>query len=70
MRLIDVDEMMDDINRSIEALTKVGIVCDGDFLWGKLNDAIYNASTITTKEVKYFDEEEKVWKTGEVIVDA
>ena len=25
--------------------------------------------TITTKQIKYFDEDEKVWKTGEVIVD-
>lgn len=27
------------------------------------------APTIETKEVKYFDEDEKVWKIGRVIVD-
>lgn len=30
---------------------------------------IWNAPTIKTKQVKYFDEDEKVWKTGSVIVD-
>lgn len=24
----------------------IGIMVDGEYLWGKLNDAIYNASTI------------------------
>jgi len=27
------------------------------------------ASSIETKQIKYFDEDEKVWKIGEVIVD-
>ena len=31
--------------------------------------AIEEAPTIKTKQVKYFDEDEKVWKIGEVIVD-
>lgn len=31
----------------------------------KLNDA----PTIRTKQIKYFDEDEKIWKIGEVIVD-
>lgn len=30
---------------------------------------IEDAPTIQTKEVKYFDEEEKVWKIGSVIVE-
>lgn len=30
---------------------------------------IENQTTIQTKEVKYFDEEEKVWKIGSVIVE-
>ena len=30
---------------------------------------IDSAPTIKTKQIKYFDEEEKVWKTGSVIVD-
>ena len=30
---------------------------------------IDNAPTIKTKRIKYYDEEENVWKIGEVIVD-
>lgn len=32
-------------------------------------DAIEDAPSIKTKEVKYFDEDEKVWKIGSVIAD-
>lgn len=32
-------------------------------------NTINDVPTITTKEVKYFDEEEKVWKIGSVIVN-
>ena len=32
-------------------------------------NTINDVPTITTKEVKYFDEDEKVWKIGSVIVD-
>ena len=32
-------------------------------------DALRMAKRVTTKEVKYFDEDEKVWKIGRVIVD-
>ena len=28
------------------------------------------APTIITKEIKYFDDDEKIWKIGRVIVDA
>ena len=31
-------------------------------------EALDSAPTIKTKQVKYFDEDEKVWKIGEVIV--
>lgn len=31
--------------------------------------AIAHAPSIETKQIKYYDEEEKVWKTGSVIVD-
>ena len=36
---------------------------------GSLRACVDDAPTIKTKEVKYYDEDEKVWKTGEVIVD-
>lgn len=45
-RLGDLDAVMDDINRSIEGMTNIGIMVDGEYLWGKLNDAIYNTTTI------------------------
>ena len=32
-------------------------------------EIIKNAPTIKTKEVKYYDEDESVWKIGSVIVD-
>lgn len=35
----------------------------------KVIDAIDETPTIKTKEVKYYDENEKVWKIGSVIVD-
>ncbi len=69
MRIIDADAFMQDINNSIEAMTEVGIMVDGEYLWGKMNDALENAPTIKTKQIKYFDEEENVWKVGSVIVD-
>ena len=31
---------------------------------------LYSSPTIKTKQVKYFDEDEKVWKIGEVIVNS
>ena len=30
---------------------------------------IEHAPTIITKEIKYFDDDEKIWKIGRVIVD-
>ena len=43
---------------------------------GKRNDVVIdcrilieNQTTIATKEIKYFDEDESVWKIGRVIVD-
>lgn len=30
---------------------------------------VVNAPTIETKQIKYFDEDEKVWKIGSVIID-
>lgn len=35
----------------------------------KIQMLIADAPTIETKQIKYFDEEEKVWKIGSVIVE-
>ena len=51
-RIGDLDAVMDDINRSINEMTNIGIAIDGEYLWGKLNDAIDNAETIIPAESK------------------
>lgn len=35
----------------------------------QVHEIIDSAPTIKTKQIKYFDEDENVWKTGRVIVD-
>ena len=45
-RLIYADDIMNDIKNDINEMTNIGIGVDGQYLWGKLNDAIYNAPTI------------------------
>ena len=42
---------------------------DGFAVMGVTEEDIDLAPTIKTKQVKYYDEDEKVWKIGEVIVD-
>jgi hypothetical protein len=49
-RLVDADEIMNDICNSINQMTKIGIAVDGNYLWGKLNDALDNAPTIIEAE--------------------
>lgn len=51
-RIGDLDAVMDDINQSIKEMTNIGIAIDGEYLWGKLNDAIDNAETIIPAESK------------------
>lgn len=50
MRLIDADALLKDINDSLDEMTNIGIVVDGDWLWAKLYDAIENASIIESKQ--------------------
>lgn len=35
----------------------------------QVREIIENAMTIETKQIKYYDEEENVWKIGSVIVE-
>ena len=66
MRIIDADALCEDLKKcryfgDVELLpSEINAITD------YIND---NAPTIATKQIKYFDEDEKVWKTGEVIVD-
>lgn len=46
MRTIDADALYKDICDSINEMTKIGIMVDGEWLWAKLNDALENAPTI------------------------
>lgn len=59
MRMIDTD--------LLECDTEWSDYEDGFTAYSRVQ--IENAPTITTKQVKYYDEEEKIWKIGEVIVD-
>ena len=72
MRLIDADEFERclqnyrpyvDSGRFNAIQTEVNQVLDC------IEYEIEDAPTIKTKQIKYYDEDEKVWKTGEVIVD-
>ena len=67
MRIIDADTLIENIRNTAD-------------LGGWIGSAVYHikkvaikyiddAPSIKTKEVKYFDEDEKVWKIGEVIVE-
>ena len=57
MRIIDADKLYAYITNQVG-----GVDCNV-----LLDEEI--APTIETKQVKYFDEDEKVWKIGSVIVD-
>ena len=57
MRLIDADKLYTYTTNQVG-----GVDC-----YVLLDEEI--APTIKTKQIKYFDEDENVWKTGSVIVD-
>lgn len=52
MRLIDADALMNDICESLNQMTNIGIGVDGEWLWGKLNDALDNAPTIEPQRMR------------------
>lgn len=59
MRIIDADKLnIYDVSPA-----------DGFVVMGVTEEDIYLAPTIKTKQIKYYDEDEQVWKIGEVIVD-
>ena len=49
-RLIDADEFFKDICNSLNEMTAIGIAVDGEWMWGKLNDALENAPTVIEVE--------------------
>ena len=50
-KLISANKLKDYINNSINAMTKVGVAVDGEYLWGLINDAIENAPAIDTVDL-------------------
>lgn len=60
MRIIDADD-------AIKKYAHYGI----DHVWDAtdLEEILNEMPTIKTKEVKYYDEDDSVWKIGRVIVD-
>ncbi len=61
MRIIDADALID---------MSIPVLCGGgNEEMAVLVEDIDSAHTINTKEIKYFDEDDSVWKIGRVIVD-
>ena len=69
MRLIDADELIVDLRldfNTFPSAPQYGTVCS---TYGVTMRQIEDAPTIETKQIKYFDEDENVWKIGSVIVE-
>lgn len=64
-RLIDADALMDSL--SVDPIGCMG--CPEPEFMEELSDIIDCAPTIETKEIKYYDEDEQVWKIGSVVVE-
>lgn len=63
MRLIDADKLNIDFYDEYETE-------DDSYAYSYVSTyQIDTAPTIKTKQIKYYDEDEKVWKVGSVIVD-
>lgn len=69
MRLIDASELTPDMfieTNSFPERPEIGVPITHV---GVSVMQLDKAPTIATKQIKYFDEEEKVWKIGSVIVN-
>lgn len=81
MRIIDADKLIDDLEYDIandaEIIGYVGTGLmereirqfDKDCKQNAI-DLLLRQPTIKTKQIKYYDDDEGVWKIGRVIVDA
>lgn len=74
MRLIDADVVLRELRFRYPSMPlfkelreKWAIRTEGYIEAGEI---IMNAPTIKTKEIKYYDESENVWKIGSVIVNS
>lgn len=71
MRIIDADELIERMyHDAFETDTDMQKWDSGCWIRYKMfENAMDDAPTISTKEIKYYDDDEQVWKIGEVIVD-
>ena len=74
MRIIDADDAIERLGAYLMADAQIewcGTASEDIEDWKELaSDILKGAPTIKTKQVKYYDEDEKVWKIGEVIVNS
>lgn len=68
MRIIDADRVLEEIRKklAVKSLAAKYLLLSERAIIEK----ILYAPTIETKQVKYYDEDEQVWKIGEVIVNS
>ena len=62
MRIIDADKLKKDLSENY-------VFYGFRQLLNDFYEALDSAPTIKTKQIKYYDEDGKVWKIGEAIVD-
>lgn len=48
--LKDVNAIIQDVHDDLEAMTKIGIAVDADWIWAKFHDAIYSAPVVIPAE--------------------
>ena len=72
MRLIDADKLKEEILKWLPSdpcgVEEKEMPFETDIVVSMML-TLEDAPTIKTKQIKYFDEDEKVWKTGSVILD-
>jgi hypothetical protein len=72
MRIIDAEKLKEEILKWLPSdpcgVEEKAMPYETDIVVSMML-TLEDAPTIKTTQIKYFDEEEKVWKTGEVIVD-
>lgn len=69
MRIIDADKLKRKVQRIATDAWMMKLNASVETTLNQFIDYVDEAPTIKTKQIKYFDEDEKVWKVGEVIVD-
>lgn len=69
MRIIDADRLKRKVQRVATESWKMKLTASVEITLNQFIDYLNEAPTIKTKQVKYYDEDESVWKVGSVIVD-